>query len=256
VAEIRALLLIVVMCLLRAPALFAQTTVDADSDPTRSILFSVRPEFYKADNGAWRQLVVARYDRAVVRKRRWFSGKRGMLLRGELPLAAAGASNLPAQAGLGDAYGQVLIVPRLTRRFAYVVGSGLSMPTATDPLLGSGKWIAAPAAAPIWFLGRRGMVYVKLQNFTSFAGDARRPDVNFLLITPTVISSIGRGYWLMADTETRTDWRLDGRTGVKSGLQVGHVLTRRVGVWVKPEIWWGPNRAGQWNLKTGIVWYQ
>ena len=25
---------------------------------------------------------------------------------------------------------------------------------------------------------------------------------------------------------------------------------------VAPEFWWGANRDGQWNLKTGIVWYR
>jgi hypothetical protein len=27
-------------------------------------------------------------------------------------------------------------------------------------------------------------------------------------------------------------------------------------LWVKPEVWWGAHRDGDWNLKFGIVWYQ
>jgi hypothetical protein len=137
----------------------------------------------------------------------------------------------------------------------YVFGSGLSIPTATHALLGSGKWIAAPAGLPMW-LFRRGFLYVKVQNFTSFAGDPQRPDVNFLLVTPTVLQAFGRATWVLVDTEAKTDWRRNRRTGVKSGVQLGHVVTRGTGVWVKPEVWWGANRDGRWNLKAGIIWYR
>ena len=116
----------------------------SDSDPTRPILFSVRPEFYSIGDGIWRAQVVARYDTAVVRQRRWFSGRRGMLLRFEVPFVSADTPSIESQAGLGDAYGQVLVVPHLSARFAFVGGSGLSFPTATDTALGTGKWVCRP----------------------------------------------------------------------------------------------------------------
>jgi len=77
-----------------------------------------------------------------------------------------------------------------------------------------------------------------------------------MLITPTFIRSFGRSSWILVDSETKTDWRRDARTGVKSGVQWGSIVGRGVGLWVKPEVWWGGNRDGQWNLKTGIVWYR
>jgi hypothetical protein len=60
----------------------------------------------------------------------------------------------------------------------------------------------------------------------------------------------------LIDSETKTDWRRGGRTGVKSGVQFGHVMARRLGFWVKPELWWGPNQDGRWNLKTGFILYR
>jgi hypothetical protein len=249
--------LAVVVCLaIAAPLLGQETAARTDSDPTRPILFSVRPEFSQVADSVWRLQLIARYDAAVVRRRRWFSGKRGLLLRFEVPLAAADGPSIETRAGLGDAYGQVLLVPKLSSRFALVAGSGLSLPTATSDPLGTGKWTAAPVIAPVWFLRGAGLAYVKLQNFTSFAGDAARPDFNVLLITPTVIRSFHRSWWYLADTETSTNWNKGGRTGVKSGLQIGHVFGNGLGFWMKPEVWWGPNRSGQWNLKTGFVWYR
>jgi hypothetical protein len=100
------------------------------------------------------------------------------------------------------------------------------------------------------------MVYVKVQNLSSIAGDADRPSINFMIITPTFIYTGGHRWWLLADTETKTDWRSDGRTGVKSGLQFGRAISSTFGIWGKPERWWGPNQDGQWNLKFGLVWFR
>lgn len=246
-----------ISCALTASSAAGQEPVETrtDSDPTRPVLYSLRPEFYKPAEGVWRMQFVARYDAAVVRKRRWFSGHRGMLLRFELPIASVGTPDV-TKSGLGDAYGQLLLVPYLSGRFAFVAGSGLIMPTASDTLLGSGKWTLAPAVLPVWFIRGVGLAFVKFQNFTSIAGDADRPDSNFLLITPTFIQRVGRTSWYLVDTETKTDWQRDGRTGVKSGFQYGWILPNRIGIWIKPEVWWGPNRDGQWNIKTGLVWYR
>jgi hypothetical protein len=246
----------VMLCLLQTDVTRAQESTLSDNDPTRPVFFSLRPEFYSVDAEVWRMQVVVRYDAAIVRQPHWYSGKRGLLLRFEVPLVAAAAPPIDTQAGLGDTYGQVLVVPDISKGFALVAGTGLSVPTATDTALGTGKWTLAPAVIPVWFLPNRGMFYVKVQTFTSVAGADAHPDLNFLLITPTLIKTLGRRSWIVVDSETKTDWENGGRTGVKSGLQLGWVLPNRVGIWIKPEVWWGPNRSGRWNLKTGIVWYR
>jgi hypothetical protein len=240
---------------LGAVAAGAQTTEKTGEDPTRPVFVSIRPEFYRADDDSWRFLTIGRYDRATLRKRRWLGGERGLLLRFELPMSVAERPTVPVRAGIGDAYAQALAVRRGGKRLLYVIGSGLSIPTATNPLLGSGKWIVAPAGIPLWIIPR-GFCYVKVQNFTSFAGAEDRPDVNFLLITPTLLRAFGRASWVLVDTETKTDWRRERRTGVKSGVQLGHVVSRGLGLWIKPEVWWGANQDGNWDLKTGIVWYR
>lgn len=218
--------------------------VETDSDPTRPVFISVRPEFYNFE-GQHRQLLIGRYDSALRRK---------IILRFELPAVRTDIGS-HATGGLGDAYGQFLLVPYGSGRFALVMGSGFLLPTATDELVGGGKWVLAPVVAPLWRL-TRGLAYIKLQNFTSIGGDDSRPDVNYLLVTPTFIKIVGGAWWVLADTETKTNWKADGRTGVKSGLQVGRRIATGVGLWVKPEVWWGANRDGTWNLKVGLVWYQ
>jgi len=245
----------VICALIPSAGAFAQTA-PTDSDPTRPIFVSLRPEFYRVADDVWRTQVIVRYDTAALRNRRWLGGQRGILVRLELPAVAAAAPSVGTEGGIGDAYGQLLVVPRLGRRFTYVVGTGLFVPTATDTLIGGGKWTLAPAAAPVWFLPGGGLFYVKFQNFSSFAGDSDRADVNFFLITPTLIRGIGRRSWVLVDSETMSDWRQDGRTSIKSGVQLGHIVARGFGLWLKPEVYWGPHHGGRWNFKTGVVWYR
>jgi hypothetical protein len=109
-----------------------------DSDPTRPILFSLRPEIYSPNRDVTQTALIFRYDRAQLGQRRWLPGKRGVITRFEMPLASTAVSGGATQVGLGDAYAQLLVSPYFTRTFAFVVGSGLRVPTATDPLLGTG----------------------------------------------------------------------------------------------------------------------
>jgi hypothetical protein len=227
-----------------------------DSDPTRPVFFSIRPEFSNPGPGVTQASLIFRYDQAALRARRLLPGKRGVILRFEVPIAATDFPGTPRRVGLGDVYGQILLVPHLTRTGAFVIGTGLLMPTASNRVLGTGKWVLAPATAPVWFFGRRGMFFVKFQDFVSIGGNADRPDINFLLTTPTFIhKGIGR-WWVLADSEMKTNWKREARTGVKTGVQVGRGVSARFGIWVKPEVWWGPNRDGRWNLKFGLVWFR
>jgi hypothetical protein len=232
----------------------AQEQAD-DSNPARPVLFSLRPEWYSRTPDVTQAAVILRYDQLMLRGRPWVPGRRA-ILRFELPTTATRVTGVPTQAGIGDAYAQVLLVPSLSRRVALVAGTGVLIPTASDSLLGSGKVALAPAVGPLVFFGPRTLLFVKVQDFVSIAGDADRPDFHYLLITPIWLHAIGRQWWVMLDTETKTNWEDDGRTGVKSGVQVGRAFKGRFGMWVKPEVWWGPNQSGQWNLKIGLVWHR
>ena len=230
-------------------------TIRNDSDPTRAVLFSIRPEFSWLNTDVSRSAVIFRYDHAALRQRRWLPGRRGVILRFEMPIAQTNTAS-SGETGLGDAYAQLLTVPYFTARFAFVIGSGLGVPTATDALLGSGRWVVSPITGPVWFFRGRGMFLVRVQNSMTVGSDAERPDFNLFIVAPTFVHTVGGRFWVLADTETRTDWLQDERTSIKSGVQFGRAIAGRVGVWVKPEVWWGPNPGGQWNLKFGVVWYR
>jgi hypothetical protein len=63
------------------------------------------------------------------------------------------------------------------------IGVGLILKTATSEVLGTGKWAAGPAAVAV-HLDERWMYGVIAQQFWSFAGDARRNDINITSLQP------------------------------------------------------------------------
>ncbi len=94
----------------------------------------------------------------------------------ESDLAPSGGSVF----GLGDLSYTAWASPTKASKVVWGVGPSFVFPTATDARLGSGKWSAGVGAVVLatpgkWVLG--GLA----QNVWSFAGDADRSDVNFLL---------------------------------------------------------------------------
>jgi hypothetical protein len=221
-----------------------------DSDPTRPVVWSLREEFYGRDD-TWNNVFIFRSDRAFFAERARFPGKRGVLTRFDVPLVVAHQGAV-TKAGLGDLYAQVFLVPYLTPKHAFVVGSGLTLPTATSPRLGAGKLQLAPALAPVWFFPKRGFFFLKLQDYISVAGDDDRRDLHYLTATPLMVWRLkNKPYWVQLDGETKTDFNNHNQTDYKAGFLVGRMVKRR-GFWIKPEVYWGPARDADFAIKIGF----
>ncbi len=223
--------------------------VAADTDPTKPVFFSFRNEFYDLKQGLWRNDTILRADRALFEKKRFPGRARGLLLRADLPVVSFYNGDV-TKAGLGDLYGQVLFAPRISGPFFLAVGTGLVLPTATGDSFGFGKWIASPAVIPVYFFPKRGISYLKIQDWISFAGSPGRPDVHFLQVTPTSLWRITKRWYVLADAESLTNWEKHGQTSYKGGFLLGVMLSRRTGISLKAEIPFGANRLGDWTLKS------
>jgi hypothetical protein len=224
-------------------------SVAADTDPTKPVIFSLRNEFYDLKNGFWKNDMIFRADRAVFEKRGLAGSSRGLLLRADLPIVTFYNGDV-TKAGLGDLYGQLLYAPRISGPFFLAVGTGLLAPTATDESLGFGKWVLAPAVVPVYFFPHKGLSYIKIQDWISFAGSPGRPDLHYLTVTPTFLWRLTKRWYALVDGESLTDWEKDGRTSTKAGFLLGLMLSRRVGVSIKAEIPFGANRLGDWTVKS------
>lgn len=257
--------LVVVLCFGSASATRAQDpqtspspqqpAAGADDDPTRAVFFSIREEHRNLRNGAWNNRLILRKDTVVLRGKR-VGGRTGYLLRTDVPITTTHLGS-ETHMGLGDIYGQALYVPYLSRKFAFVTGTGIVLPTATHRTLGLGKWQLAPLAVPVWFLPRKkGFILVKFQDYISIAGAGGRPDVHALFINPTLNYIAARRWLIQADAESRTNWKNNNRTDFRVGFGAGKVLTRRLFLGIKCEIPMGPTRSGDWTIKVVNIFYR
>lgn len=222
-----------------------------EEDPTKPIFFSLRNEYRNLLADSWANTTIIRVDRLSFRGLKNEGGLGGLLLRLDVPINAVHRDPV-TKFGLGDIYGQALYLPYARRSLALAVGSGIVLPTATDDLLGQGKLIIAPTVIPVWYIERRQrFAFVRIQNYFSVAGKSHRSAVNYFVADPTLVHRLSQRWWVTLDNEFRWDWRTSRGSGI-AGLQLGRMVQRKFGFWIKPEFPWGPGRTGDVNLKFTV----
>ena len=115
----------------------------------------------------------------------------------------------------------------------YGFGVGQTFPSASDDLLGSGKWSAGPSALYA-YLGQKWKLGALLQTYFSYAGDSARNDVTtmnlqlfyYYSVTPTI--SIGAGPNIIADFEADDgdQWTVPLGIGVGYTMNIGKIPFR------------------------------
>jgi hypothetical protein len=239
----------------QTPSKSEEPEAGVDDNPTRAVFFSVREEYRNLKNGAWNNRLILRRDKVVLKGKK-LGGRTGFILRTDIPITTTHLGS-ETHTGLGDIYGQVLYIPYLNRKFAFVIGSGLVIPTATHKTVGLGKWQLAPIAVPVWFLPKaKGHFYVRVQDYFSIAGVGDRPDVNSLFINPTLNYIPAKRWLIQADAESRTNWKNAIRTDFRVGFGAGRVMTHRFFLGIKCEVPMGGTRPGDWTLKVTNIFYR
>jgi hypothetical protein len=232
----------------------------ADSNPATIVAWSLREEYTNLPGENWKNVFLLRGDRVVLRNRARPIGKHGLITRLDIPFVlthlhdgtSVGPVSSRTNAGLGDIYAQAFLIPHLTRKFMFVAGSGISLPTATDRRLGTGKLNIAPAIVPLWPIPKRGFFFVKMQDFFSVAGSHDRPDVHYMTVTPMLVWRLkNKPYWIQLEEESQTNWNQNAHTGYKAGFLLGRMKKKR-GAWIKVEIGVGRYRVGSLAIKTSI----
>lgn len=108
--------------------------------------------------------------------------------------------------GLGDINITAWLSPKGTEGIVWGVGPILSMPTATDDILGSEKWSAGPSFVALKMEGP--WVYGALvNNIWSFSGEDDRSDVNQMLLQPFVNYNIEDGWYVASSPIITADWK-------------------------------------------------
>lgn len=127
--------------------------------------------------------------------------------------------------GFGDLNPSFFLSPSKPHKIIWGVGPTVVLPTATNRVLGQGKWSAGPTVVVLaqpgkWTLG--GLV----NNVFSFAGQSSRPDVNQMLFQYFINYNLKHGYYITWQPTLTANWEATngGRWVVPFGGGVGRIM--------------------------------
>jgi hypothetical protein len=108
--------------------------------------------------------------------------------------------------GLGDINPTFFLSPAKAGKLIWGVGPAIVAPTATDKMLGQGKWSMGPSVVVLvqpgpWTIG--GLV----NNVWSFAGQSGRPDVNQMLFQYFINYNLEKGWFLSSSPIITANWK-------------------------------------------------
>jgi len=160
--------------------------------------------------------------------------------------------------GVGDIQYQGFLSPAKTSKLIWGVGPVISVPSATDDLLGTEKWSAGAGAVALRMDGP--WVYGALvNNIWSFAGDDDRADVNQMLIQPFVNYNLGRGLAIGSVPIITANW--EAASGQKWTVPIGAQVSQIVPIGKLPvNFMFGayyniekPDNGPDWSLRFQIA---
>jgi hypothetical protein len=148
--------------------------------------------------------------------------------------------------------------PSKPHKIIWGAGPALVLPTATNSLLGQGKWSIGPSAVVLaqpkhWTIG------VLVNNVWSLAGQSHRPEVNQMLLQYFINYNLSKGWFLTSQPIITANWEVSSpnRWTVPFGGGVGRIM--RLGA--QPvnlglqfyEVPVRPNGASSWGMRVQIA---
>jgi hypothetical protein len=133
-----------------------------------------------------------------------------------------------SQFGTGDITQSLFFSPKEPTAGGWIwgVGPALLLPTASDDLLGSGKWAVGPTAV-VLKQTEGGWTYGALANHLwSFAGDGDRNDVSSTFMQPFVSKGLGQGRTATINFESSYNWEAEQWT---VPVNVGYSKVSKIG---------------------------
>jgi hypothetical protein len=157
--------------------------------------------------------------------------------------------------GLGDINPQFYFVPKTDSHVTWGVGPTFVFPTATDSVLGQGKWSIGPAAVIV--VTTKHFVFGAVgNNVWSFAGDSDRPSVSQLTFQPFINYNLDKGWYLVSAPILTANWEASGgnQWTVPLGGGFGRVFAigkQRVNATL--QAYWNvvtPDGGADWTLRA------
>jgi hypothetical protein len=126
--------------------------------------------------------------------------------------------------GLGDINPSLFFSPAKPSKFIWGVGPTWTMPTATDSMVGAGKWDAGPTVVALTMQGPW-VIGVLANNQWSFAGWGPH-SINGMLVQPFINYNLDKGWYLTTSPIITANWNAEDSDvwTVPLGCGVGRVF--------------------------------
>jgi len=209
----------------------------------------IRNEYQDLEGDGYRNLVIPRVEYAVTP---------AVALRLDLPYVTYDPGD-----GGERVSGQGDLLARIAWRAVQREGSALILvtevffDTADDPRLGQGKTVVAPLVyAAIDVPKHDSVFFPNVQHYFSVAGDENRPDVNFTVLKPNLLTRWPNKIYTFLEPQFTIDWERDAKVGLTVELEVGKILSRNIAAWARPGIGvinkYELPQVYNWNLEVGM----
>ena len=178
-------------------------------------------------------------------------------IRLTIPVATTDLPFGDNETGLGDIAAKFSWIPSVSRKEAFILSTEFFAPTASENILGSGKWVTAPGITWANFVSPELIVAPAYIHSLSFAGEDSRADVNrgdFDLYV--VYRPHAKGWWITSDLTVSHDFE-KSTTPVDWEVAFGKTLMRlegggAVNGYIRPGIGIGHDRPYNFNIEVGI----
>jgi len=126
--------------------------------------------------------------------------------------------------GFGDLNPTFFLSPAKPGKLIWGAGAAVVLPTATNPVLGQGKWSIGPSVVVLaqpgkWTLG------ALVNNVFSFAGQSSRKDVNQMVFQYFINYNLKKGWYITWQPTLTANWEVtSGRWVVPFGGGVGRIM--------------------------------
>ena len=160
--------------------------------------------------------------------------------------------------GLSDLLHASFLTPEGQGTFIWGAGVAFGIPTATSRALGSGKWAIGPAVRLTFRSGPWNLGAVSAQRW-SFAGDAKRPDLNALIIRGTLRFQLPGPSYLVSAPIITANWNAPSAERWLVPLGGGPGITFEVGEhrWAASvQAYYNairPDGAPDWSIRLQLV---
>ena len=160
--------------------------------------------------------------------------------------------------GLGDVVLKASYVPYVTRRNGLLVAGELAAPTASDDVLGTGKWVLSPTATYAWFFPNGLLFAPAYKHSFSFAGDDDRADIHKGSLDFYLVYKFDRmRQWVVLDPTYFLDYEQDRYSGGTFRATYGRLLGKAgdavVSAYVRPGVGVGADRPYDWSLEVAVT---